>query len=85
MAKKNKRDMADAGEAADAVEMKEAPEAPSEELMDFESWYAERSGAIPAHHRKEIIKADFAGRKVPDMATMAQFDDALKKYGVELA
>lgn len=62
-----------------------APVVPKEEFVDFETWYAAREGAIPGHHRKEILKADFKGRKVPNMATMAQFDDALREYGIKLA
>jgi hypothetical protein len=54
------------------------------ELVDFEEWYALRSTNIPSQHHKEILKADFKGRKVPVMATLADFDGALKEYGVEL-
>ena len=52
--------------------------------LDFEAWYGQREKLIPAHHRKEVIKADFKGRKVPELATMEEFDQALKLYGVEL-
>lgn len=62
-----------------------AKSAPTEEHVDFETWYAAREAAIPAHHHREILKADFAGRKVPAQATMTQFDAALEKYGVKLA
>lgn len=87
MAKKSKKE--EVAAAADAVEAS-APEnqeisASVEELIDFEAWYALREAAIPAHHHREIIKADFSARKVPAMATLAQFDDALRKYGIELA
>ena len=62
----------------------EAEEA-GEELVDFEHWYSIREAAIPAQHHREILKADFKGQKVPTLATMAQLDNALKKYGVKLA
>jgi uncharacterized protein YcbX len=52
--------------------------------VDFEVWYSIRSNKIPTQHHKEIIKADFKGRKVPALATMAEFDSALKKYGITL-
>lgn len=60
----------------------EVPEVIEEHKLDFDGWYAGRASRIPAHHHKEIIRADFRGRKVPVMATMAEFDAALKKYGV---
>lgn len=55
-----------------------------EPKIDFDAWYALRQSKIPAHHHKEIIKADFVGRKVPLVATIAEFDMALKKYGLPL-
>lgn len=57
----------------------------NKDLVDFDAWYGVRSKQIPSQHRKEILKADFKGRKVPAMTTMAEFDLALKKYGVLLA
>ena len=62
---------------------KEEPKA-EEPKVQFDGWYALRSSVIPAIHKKEILKADFKGRKVPMIATMAEFDEALKKYGVQL-
>lgn len=52
--------------------------------VQFDGWWAARSAMIPSVHKKEIIKADMKGRKVPMIATMAEFDEALKKYGVAL-
>jgi hypothetical protein len=78
MAKKRNENLEAAVEEA-------APKAEQEELMDFEAWYALRESAIPGHHHKEILKADFNARKVPAMATAEEFDNALKKYGVKLA
>lgn len=53
-------------------------------LLEFEEWFSQREELIPAHHHREIIKADFLARKVPKMATMDQFDEALRQYGVRL-
>lgn len=61
-----------------------APLAPEEEKHEFESWYALRSKKIPAHHHKEILKADFKARGLTDSETLEAFDAALKKYGVIL-
>lgn len=91
MAKKN-RQAKDVELAANEAEMAPKEEAVVEEMapvveepkMQFDGWYALRSSVIPAIHKKEILKADFKGRKVPMVATMAEFDEALKKYGVEL-
>lgn len=55
-----------------------------DEKVHFEQWYAIRSEQIPPQHYKEIILADFKGRKVAIESTMAEFDDALRKYGIEL-
>ncbi len=55
-----------------------------EQKIDFESWFAMRKKDIPTQHREEIIRADFKARKLPGVATMAEFDDALKKYGIRL-
>lgn len=73
--------------AAEPVAAPVAPPAPKAEpaKMQFDGWYALRRPAIPAIHKKEILKADFKGRKVPMVATLAEFDEALKKYGVTLA
>lgn len=53
-------------------------------LVEFEEWFSQREKLIPAHHHREIIRADFLARKVPKLATMDQFDEALRKYGVRL-
>ena len=57
---------------------------PVVELVDFETWLSVRASKIPACHHREILKADFNARKVPVMASMAEFDAALKKYGVSI-
>jgi len=92
MAKKNRQARedenmelaADEAEAAPEEVVDVAPEA-EEPKMQFDGWYALRSSVIPAIHKKEILKADFKGRKVSMVSTMAEFDEALKKYGVALA
>ena len=86
MTKKNRqaKDMElAADEATPEQEVQEAVVV-EEPKVQFDGWYALRSTRIPAIHKKEILKADFKGRKVPMVATMAEFDEALKKYGVEL-
>ena len=60
------------------------PPMPKVELVDFETWHSTRAKMIPTHHYKEILMADFKARKTPAKATMAEFDEALKKYGVKL-
>lgn len=52
--------------------------------MKFEAWHAYRERLIPKHHYKEILKADFKAQGVKDSATIAEFDQALKRYGVTL-
>ncbi len=97
MAKKSKKNMA--AEAAAEVAAPAAPEAAPQEVapveeqprkraeapkVHFDGWWAARASQIPAVHKKEIIRADMKGRKIPMVATMAEFDEALKKYGVVL-
>lgn len=67
----------------EVVQKEEVQVAPAK--VEFDAWWASRSSMIPAMHKKEIIKADFKGRKVPMVSSMADFDEALKKYGVKLA
>lgn len=86
MSKKNKQAKVELD--ADVKPVENAPEevvVVAEPKVDFESWYALRKDSIPAIHKKEIIKADFKGRKVPMQSSIAEFDLALKKYGVKLA
>lgn len=53
--------------------------------VDFDAWYAMRANAIPRHHHKEIIKADFKARGLGQCESLNNFDDALRKYGVKLS
>lgn len=57
----------------------------SEELVEFDSWYATRSNRIPNHHMKEILAADFKGRGLSMQETMEKFDKALCHYGIKLS
>jgi hypothetical protein len=56
----------------------------SKNLVEFDEWWAQRMHRIPSIHRKEIIKADFRGRKVVGLQTMEIFDAALEQYGILL-
>lgn len=95
MSKKNKQAKMEQQEQPAAVEQQDSAPVlleqhprrmrPEPAKVQFDAWWAARSAAIPAIHKKEIIKADMLGRKVPMVASMAEFDEALKKYGVELA
>lgn len=59
--------------------------APEISKVDFDAWYAKRSGQIPRHHHKEVIKADFMARGLGQCESLEEFDGALKKYGIKLA
>jgi hypothetical protein len=67
-----------------AVEVAVPEVAVEEPKIDFDTWFIVRKSVIPGHHHREIIKADFLGRKVPMQATIKEFDDALAKYGIKL-
>jgi len=55
-----------------------------EGLIPFESWWHQRREAIPKHHAKEVISADFKARGLGNEATLEQFDKALSLYGIRL-
>lgn len=87
MSRKSKKNMAleAAAPAAPEVAAEEQPRKKADApKVQFDAWWAARASQIPAIHKKEIIRADMKGRKVPMVATMAEFDEALKKYGVML-
>jgi hypothetical protein len=52
--------------------------------ISFDSWFHRRSERIPKGHYKEVIAASFRSMKVPMMATIAEFDEALAKYGLKI-
>lgn len=86
------REQIKAMEAAKRAEQKPSPkivDAPRKknapEKISFNSWWVLRSGKIPRQHKKEIIQADFRGRKLSEFETMKTFDEALKKYGIILS
>lgn len=62
---------------------KQAPPAAVEQKIHFDGWYALRGASIPAHHMKEILRADFKGRGLKDQETIACYDAALVQYGVK--
>ena len=64
--------------------IKNAPAAPAANDVSFDEWYMMRSAGIPKIHRKEILRADFKGRGLGAKADLAQYDEALGKYGVKL-
>lgn len=67
------------------VEVKKTAKTKDEPVkVSFEVWYSIRHKSIPTHHRKEVIKADFNGQKMPATATLAEFDTALRRYGIKL-
>jgi hypothetical protein len=53
-----------------------------EKKMDFAAWYYSKK--IPKMHTKEIIFADFKARDLTKEETKEKFDEALKKYGLDL-
>lgn len=55
-----------------------------DEKVDFDTWYGIRKALIPGMHYKEIIRADFKGRKLKEACTLKEFDEALLKYGIKL-
>lgn len=57
---------------------------PVDEIVSFDSWFHQRSPQIHKMHAKEIILADMKARGVKEMASMKDFDNALKLYGIEL-
>lgn len=52
--------------------------------IEFDVWYAMRQRQIPKHHRREIIRADFMARGMPNEALKAEYDEALQVYGIKL-
>lgn len=58
---------------------------PKDTKVTFDSWYHLRASKIPKQHMKEIIAADFKARKLSDMESIEDFDNALKQYGVKLS
>ena len=78
MAGKNKVEQ----DALDQQPMDAAQDQPQK--VDFTVWWVLNEKKIPVHHYKEIIQADFKGQGLSDMELMADFDVALKKYGLDI-
>lgn len=57
---------------------------PQEKKVDFNVWFAMRAKKIPGQHLREVIWADFKGRGLTSKETLSTYDDALRRYGVEL-
>jgi len=55
-----------------------------EEKVSFDAWWMTRSARIPRNHMKEIIKADFRGRKLSNEEKTEDYDKALAAYGIKL-
>jgi hypothetical protein len=58
--------------------------AKEDKTVSFDSWWMKRCKQIPSMHRKEIIKADFKGRKLSEKELESDYDKALKAYGINL-
>lgn len=75
-------------QSVEEVEQVETPaevvEQPADDLVEFDSWWALRAPKIPRQHYKEIVKADMKARGVQRLSTIAQYDEALLKYGIKL-
>lgn len=71
-------------DSAEKSDEKNVAQQEEPQKIDFDTWFIVRSKQIPAHHHKEIIKADFKARNLPTICTMDQFDGALEKYGLKL-
>lgn len=66
-------------------QVEEKSERKVEQSVTFDVWYGGRQADIPAHHRKEVIKADFRARGLEGLKTRKEWDQALEAYGVKLA
>ena len=52
--------------------------------VSFTVWYSMRAPKIPTFHPMNVIKADFESRGLGENETVEIFDEALKKYGVNI-
>ena len=57
---------------------------PKQKTVSFDSWFFQRKEAIPKHHMKEVIWADFRARGLDKEATVEQYDKALRLYGIKI-
>ena len=86
MSKKKKKNKVDIKAEIKKMEDLKRVEAPivANKVVSFDSWYHQRSTKIPKQHLKETLMADFKSRGLEKEATMEEFDNALKLYGVKL-
>lgn len=70
--------------AQESKESKPKKKEEKDETISFDQWWMKRSKKIPQVHRKEVIRADFKGRKLSDKARMEEWDKALKAYGLDI-
>ena len=54
-----------------------------EKRVNFDEWWSLRRTVIPPIHKKEVILANFKVWGLGKFELMADFDAALKKYGIE--
>lgn len=78
MSKKNREKRQEQAQAKEEAVAKGA----MPDLIEFDIWWVMKSDAIPKHHMKEVIKADFKGRGLSNLETVETFDKALKAYGL---
>lgn len=64
--------------------MKASSKKKKSEKVSFDSWWMLRAAKIPRGHMKEVIRADFKGRKLSDKEMVEEFDKALAAYGLKL-
>ena len=60
------------------------PKKKKDEKMSFDAWWMLRAAKIPRGHMKEVIRADFKGRKLSDKEMAEEYDKALAAYGLKL-
>ncbi len=63
-------------------EAKAANPPPVAEKIFFDQWWANVSSRIPATHHKEVIFADFKARGLTLRESTADYEIALKMYGL---
>ena len=82
MSAKKKKETSAVNEKVSEKSEKKELKKPKEVKVNFESWYHSKN--IPAHHYKEIVWADFKARGLTDYELKADYDKALKLYGLNV-
>jgi hypothetical protein len=83
MAKKEKKDLKSKIKEMENKKREAAP-VKVDKKVSFDSWYHQRKVKIPKQHMKEILWADFRARGLKKEASIAEYDKALKLYGIKL-